>query len=65
MTDLVVEEVVARSHMDEATNRSNLAFHRRVLGALRRRDSAAAARLMLAHVADVQRRLAKLMPRTR
>lgn len=42
MADLVVEEVVARLHMDEATNRSNLTFHRRVLGALRRRDPEAA-----------------------
>lgn len=63
MADLMVQEVVARLSMDEAVNRSNLEFHRRILEAVRGRDTEAASRLMLAHVREVQDRLETLLPR--
>lgn len=62
LADLIVREVVARIQMDETTNRSNLAFHRRLYDALARRDPAAAAAVMLEHVLEVQSRLARLLP---
>jgi GntR family transcriptional repressor for pyruvate dehydrogenase complex len=62
MADWMVEEVVARLQMDAATNRSNLAFHRRIYAALARRDQEGASRLMLAHVTEVQDRLGRLLP---
>lgn len=63
MADLMVQEVVARLDMDEAVNRSNLQFHRRILEAFRSRDPEAASRFMLAHVTEVQNRLETLLPR--
>jgi DNA-binding FadR family transcriptional regulator len=65
LADLLVQEVVARLEMDEATNRSNLRFHRRIFEALQRHDADAAGRIMLRHVAEVQRRLEALLPRER
>jgi GntR family transcriptional repressor for pyruvate dehydrogenase complex len=65
MADLLVQEVVARLDMDEAINRRNLHFHRRIFRALSRRDADGAGRLMFRHVADVQRRLETLLPRER
>ena len=62
MADLMVEEVVARLRMDEATNRSNLACHERIYQALLRRDPEAASQVMLEHVTEVQSRLQKLLP---
>lgn len=63
IADLMVQEVVARLAMDEATNTSNLRFHKRIVAALRRRDSEGASRVMLAHVRETRQRLAKLMAR--
>lgn len=65
MADLMVQEVVARLRMDEATNRSNLAFHERIYGALLNRDAEAASRWMHEHVLEVQRRLEHLLGKER
>jgi GntR family transcriptional regulator, transcriptional repressor for pyruvate dehydrogenase complex len=62
IADLMVEAVIARLEMDAPTNRSNLAFHAELHEALRRHDSQAAARIMRAHVSEVQVRLLRLLP---
>lgn len=62
MADLMVQEVVARLQMDTATNRSNLRCHRLIYQALQNHDSELASRVMLRHVTEVQRRLARLLP---
>lgn len=62
LADLMVEEVVARLQMDEATNRSNLAFHKRIYEALLSRDPREASQVMHEHILEVQSRLERLLP---
>ena len=62
IADLMVQEVIARLEMDEATNRSNLSFHERLHGALARRDPEGASAIMREHVLEVQGRLHRLLP---